>query len=163
TPTGSVAKFAAAGKRTKKKDLGRMAISYGYVYVAAIAMGANQNQCLKSFLEAEAYNGPSMIIAYSPCISHGIDMAKTQAEEKLAVDSGYWILYRYNPILAKEGKNPLILDSREPKLEYQTFLDNENRYRTLTQQFPEIAKVLFKQAAEEAKQRYEDYKKMAEK
>ena len=163
TPTGSVAKFAAAGKRTKKKDLGRMAMSYGYVYVAAIAMGANQNQCLKAFLEAEAYNGPSMIIAYSPCISHGIDMTKTQAEEKLAVDSGYWILYRYNPMLAKEGKNPLILDSREPKLEYQTFLDNEIRYRTLTQQFPEVAKVLFKQAAEEAKQRYEDYKKMAEK
>jgi len=163
TPTGSVAKFAAAGKRTKKKDLGRMAMSYGYVYVAAIAMGANQNQCLKAFLEAEAYNGPSMIIAYSPCISHGIDMTKTQAEEKLAVDSGYWILYRYNPMLAREGKNPLILDSREPKLEYQTFLDNEIRYRTLTQQFPEIAKVLFKQAAEEAKQRYEDYKKMAEK
>ena len=163
TPTGSVAKFAAAGKRTKKKDLGRMAMSYGYVYVAAIAMGANQNQCLKAFLEAEAYNGPSMIIAYSPCINHGIDMTKTQAEEKLAVDSGYWILYRYNPMLAKEGKNPLILDSREPKLEYQAFLDNEIRYRTLTQQFPEIAKVLFKQAAEEAKQRYEDYKKMAEK
>jgi len=163
TPTGSVAKFAAAGKRTKKKDLGRMAMSYGYVYVAAIAMGANQNQCLKAFLEAEAYNGPSMIIAYSPCINHGIDMTKTQAEEKLAVDCGYWILYRYNPMLAKEGKNPLILDSREPKLEYQTFLDNETRYRTLTQQFPEIAKVLFKQAAEEAKQRYEDYKKMAEK
>ena len=163
TPTGSVAKFAAAGKRTKKKDLGRMAMSYGYVYIAAVAMGANQNQCLKAFLEAEAYNGPSMIIAYSPCINHGIDMTKTQAEEKLAVDSGYWILYRYNPLLAKEGKNPLILDSREPKLEYQAFLDNEIRYRTLTQQFPEIAKVLFKQAAEEAKQRYEDYKKMAEK
>ncbi len=163
TPTGSVAKFAAAGKRTKKKDLGRMAMSYGYVYIAAVAMGANQNQCLKAFLEAEAYNGPSMIIAYSPCINHGIDMTKTQAEEKLAVDSGYWILYRYNPMLAKEGKNPLILDSREPKLEYQVFLDNEIRYRTLTQQFPEIAKVLFKQAAEEAKQRYEDYKKMAEK
>jgi len=163
TPTGSVAKFAAAGKRTKKKDLGRMAMSYGYVYIAAVAMGANQNQCLKAFLEAEAYNGPSMIIAYSPCINHGIDMTKTQAEEKLAVDSGYWILYRYNPMLAKEGKNPLILDSREPKLEYQAFLDNEIRYRTLTQQFPEIAKVLFKQAAEEAKQRYEDYKKMAEK
>ena len=163
TPTGSVAKFAAAGKRTKKKDLGRMAMSYGYVYIAAVAMGANQNQCLKAFLEAEAYNGPSMIIAYSPCINHGIDMTKTQAEEKLAVDSGYWILYRYNPMLVKEGKNPLILDSREPKLEYQVFLDNEIRYRTLTQQFPEIAKVLFKQAAEEAKQRYEDYKKMAEK
>ncbi len=163
TPKGSVAKFAAAGKRTGKKDLGKMAMSYGYVYVAAIAMGASPNQCLKAFLEAEAYNGPSLIIAYSPCIAHGFDMTKTQAEEKLAVDSGYWILYRYNPLLAKEGKNPLILDSREPKLEYQTFLDNEIRYRTLVQQHPEIAEVLFKQAAKEAKERYENYKKMAEK
>lgn len=163
TPTGSVAKFASSGKKTKKKDLGRMVMTYGYVYVAAVAMGANQNQCLKAFLEAEAYNGPSLIIAYSPCINHGIDMTKTQAEEKLAVDSGYWLLYRYDPLLAKEGKNPLILDSREPKLDYQTFLNNEIRYRTLTQQYPEIAKVLFKQAAKEAKERYEDYKRMAEK
>ena len=163
TPKGSVAKFAAAGKRTGKKDLGRMAMSYGYVYVAGIAMGANLNQCLKAFLEAEAYDGPSLIIAYSPCIAHGFDMTKTQSEEKLAVDSGYWILYRYNPLLAKEGKNPLILDSKEPKLEYQTFLNNEIRYRTLVQQHPEVAKVLFKQAAEEAKKRYENYKRMAEK
>ena len=161
TPTGSVAKFAAAGKRTKKKDLGMMATSYGYVYVAGVAMGASQNQCLKAFLEAEAYPGPSLIIAYSPCIAHGIDMRKTQAEEKLAVDSGYWILYRYNPLLAKEGKNPFILDSKEPKLDYQTFLDNEIRYRTLTQQFPEIAKRLFKQAAQEAKDRYDIYKKLS--
>jgi len=161
TPTGAVAKFAAAGKRTKKKDLGKMAMTYGYVYVAGVAMGASPNQCLKAFLEAEAYPGPSLIIAYSPCIAHGIDMGKTQAEEKLAVDSGYWILYRYNPLLAKEGKNPLILDSKKPKLEYQAFLDNEIRYRTLTQQFPEIAKILFKQAAEEAKERYEIYEKMA--
>ncbi len=163
TPTGAVAKFAAAGKRTKKKDLGMMAMTYGYVYVAGVAMGASPNQCLKAFIEAEAYPGPSLIIAYSPCIAHGIDMGKTQAEEKLAVDSGYWILYRYNPLLAKEGKNPLILDSKKPKLGYQAFLDNEIRYRTLTQQFPEIAKKLFKQAAEEAKKRYEIYEKMAEK
>ena len=163
TPKGSVAKFAAAGKRTKKKDLGMMAMTYGYVYVAGIAMGASQNQCLKAFLEAEAYDGPSLIIAYSPCIAHGIDMAKVQTEEKLAVDSGYWILYRYNPLLAKEGKNPLVLDSKEPKLEYQTFLNSEIRYRTLVQQHPEIAKVLFKQAADEAKERYESYKKMAAK
>ena len=161
TPTGSVAKFAAAGKRTKKKDLGMMAMTYGYVYVAGIAMGASPIQCLKAFIEAEAYDGPSLIIAYSPCIAHGIDMTKVQAEEKLAVDSGYWILYRYNPLLAKEGKNPLILDSKKPKLDYQTFLDNEIRYRTLTQQYPEIAKILFKQAAEEAKERYEIYEKMA--
>jgi pyruvate-ferredoxin/flavodoxin oxidoreductase len=162
TPTGSVAKFAASGKKTGKKDLGRMAMSYGYVYVAAIAMGANMNQCLKAFTEAEAYEGPSLIIAYSPCINHGIDMTKTQEEEKLAVDTGYWILYRYNPMLAREGKNPLQLDSREPKLEYDAFLKNEIRYRTLAQQYPDIAKVLFAQAAAEAKKRYQDYKKMAE-
>ena len=162
TPTGSVAKFAASGKKTAKKDLGRMAMCYGYVYVASVAMGANMNQCLKAFLEAEAYEGPSLIIAYSPCINHGIDMTKSQAEEKLAVDSGYWILYRYNPLLAKEGKNPLLLDSKEPKLEYSAFLNNEIRYRTLAQQYPEIAKELFVQAADEAKKRYATYKKMAE-
>ncbi|MCD6516528.1 MAG: pyruvate:ferredoxin (flavodoxin) oxidoreductase [Candidatus Aminicenantes bacterium] len=162
TPTGSVAKFASAGKQTKKKDLGRMAMSYGYVYVASVAMGANQSQCLKAFLEAESYNGPSLIIAYSPCINHGLDMTKTQSEEKLAVDTGYWILYRYDPRRAEEGKNPLVLDSKKPKLEYQTFLDNEIRYRTLIQQHPEAAKELFKRAAQEAKQRYQDYKKMSE-
>ncbi len=131
TPTGSVAKFASSGKKTTKKDLGRMAMSYGYVYVASVAMGANMNQCLKAFLEAEAYPGPSIIIAYSPCINHGIDMSKAQAEQKLAVDTGYWILYRYNPLLAAEGKNPFQLDSKEPKLEYDVFLKNEIRYRTL--------------------------------
>ena len=162
TPTGSVAKFAAAGKRTKKKDLGRMAMTYGYVYVAQIAMGANGNQAIKAMTEAEAYKGPSLIIAYSPCINHGIDMTRTQQEEKLAVETGYWILYRYNPLLAEEGKNPLTLDSREPKMEYGTFLENEIRYRTLQQQYPEIAEVLFKRAAKEAKERYEFYKKMAE-
>ena len=125
TPTGSVAKFAASGKKTSKKDMGRMMMTYGYVYVASIAMGANQTQTLKAFLEAESYNGPSLIIAYSPCINHGIDMSRTQQEEKLAVDSGYWILYRFNPLLALEGKNPLILDSREPKLDYLDFLNNE--------------------------------------
>jgi len=162
TPMGSVAKFAAAGKRTKKKDLGRMAMTYGYVYVAGVAMGASQNQCLKSFLEAEAYNGPSLIIAYSPCINHGLNMRKTQEEEKLAIDTGYWLLYRYDPLRAKDGKNPLILDSKEPKLDYQTFLNNEIRYRTLVQQHPEIAEKLFAQAAREAKERYEYYKKMSE-
>jgi len=162
TPTGSVAKFAASGKKTGKKDLGRMAMSYGYVYVASVAMGANMNQCIKAFAEAEAYEGPSIIIAYSPCINHGIDMTKTQEEEKLAVDTGYWLLYRCNPTLAREGKNPLVLDSKEPKLTYETFLKNEIRYRTLTQQYPDIAKVLFVQAADEAKKRFEDYKKMSE-
>ena len=162
TPTGSVAKFASSGKKTSKKDLGRMAMTYGYVYVASVAMGANMNQCLKAFQEAEAFDGPSIIIAYSPCINHGIDMSKSQAEEKLAVDTGYWILYRFNPALAKEGKNPLQLDSREPKLEYEAFLKNEVRYRTLVQQYPDIAKELFARAADEAKKRYENYKKMAE-
>jgi pyruvate-ferredoxin/flavodoxin oxidoreductase len=162
TPTGSVAKFASSGKKTAKKDLGRMAMTYGYVYVASIAMGANMVQCLRAFQEAEAYNGPSIIIAYSPCINHGIDMSKAQAEEKLAVDTGYWILYRYNPLLAKEGKNPLVLDSKEPKLEYDVFLKNEVRYRTLTQEYPEIAKELFAQAADEAKKRWAFYQKMAE-
>ncbi|MCX6562800.1 MAG: pyruvate:ferredoxin (flavodoxin) oxidoreductase [Candidatus Aminicenantes bacterium] len=162
TPTGSVAKFAASGKKTGKKDLGKMAMTYGYVYVASVAMGANMNQCLKAFAEAEAYDGPSLIIAYSPCINHGIDMTKTQEEEKLAVDTGYWLLYRFNPMLAREGKNPLQLDSKEPKLDYQAFLNNEIRYRTLAQQYPDIAKVLFVQAADEAKKRYLDYKKMSE-
>ena len=161
TPTGSVAKFASAGKRTKKKDLGMMAMTYGYIYVAGVALGANMNQCLKAFLEAEAFPGPSLIIAYSPCINHGIDMSQTIQEEKLAVDSGYWILYRFNPDLAEEGKNPLVLDSREPKLEYGDFIKNEIRYRTLEQQYPEQARVLFERAAEEAKQRYETYKKLA--
>lgn len=162
TPTGSRAKFAASGKKTVKKDLGRMAMSYGYVYVASVAMGANMNQCLKAFLEAEAYDGPSLIIAYSPCINHGIDMSKSQQEEKLAVDSGYWILYRYNPMLAREGKNPFILDSKEPKLDYETFLKNEIRYRSVLQDYPDIARKLFAQAAEEARKRFEYYKKLAE-
>ena len=138
-----------------------MVMTYGYVYVASIAMGANQTQCLKAFLEAESYPGPSLIIAYSPCINHGIDMSHTQQEEKLAVEAGYWLLYRYNPLLAEEGKNPLLLDSREPKLDYYDFLKNEIRYRSLEQQYPEQAKKLFKQAAREAKERYANYKKLA--
>ncbi|MDD8019671.1 MAG: pyruvate:ferredoxin (flavodoxin) oxidoreductase [Acidobacteriota bacterium] len=162
TPLGSRAKFASSGKKTGKKDLGRMAISYGYVYVASVAMGANMNQCLKAFLEAEAYNGPSLIIAYSPCINHGIDMSKSQQEEKLAVDTGYWILYRYNPLLIKEGSNPFILDSKEPKIDYETFLKNEIRYRSVLQEFPDIASQLFAQAKEEARRRFEYYKKLAE-
>lgn len=162
TPTGSRAKFASSGKKTVKKDLGRMAMSYGYVYVASVAMGANMNQCLKAFMEAESYEGPSIIIAYSPCINHGIDMSKSIQEEKLAVDTGYWLLYRYNPMLAKEGKNPFVLDSKEPKLDYEVFLKNEIRYRSVLQDYPEIARQLFPQAAEEAKKRFEYYKKLAE-
>lgn len=139
-----------------------MAMSYGYVYVASVAMGANMNQCLKAFLEAEAYPGPSLIIAYSPCINHGIDMSKSQQEEKLAVDTGYWLLYRYNPQLAKEGKNPFSLDSKEPKLDYETFLKNEIRYRSVLQDYPDMATKLFAQAKEEARKRFEYYKKLSQ-
>ncbi len=162
TPMGSVAKFATSGKVTTKKDLGAIAMTYGYVYVAAVAMGANAGQCLKAFQEAEAYPGPSLIIAYSPCINHGIDMSKSQKEEKLAVDTGYWLLYRFNPSLAAEGKNPFILDSKEPKLDYETFLKNEVRYKTLSRTSPEIAKDLFKRAADAARNRWADFKKRSE-
>ena len=162
TPTGSVAKFAASGKKTKKKDLGLMAMSYGYVYVASVAMGADKNQLIKALLEAESYQGPSMILAYSPCINHGINMSKSQHEEKLAVEAGYWILYRYNPLLRAEGKNPLILDSKEPTGELNQFLMGEVRYATLVKQFPEEAKKLHGRLAQECAQRYQQYKKMAE-
>jgi len=161
TPTGSVAKFAAAGKRTKKKDLGMMAMSYGYVYVATVAMGANPAQLLKAVTEAEAYPGPSLIIAYAPCINHGINMSKTQAEEKKAVDTGYWSLYRYNPTLAEEGKNPFTLDSKDPVVDYKSFLEGEVRYTSLAKMFPEEAEKLFEQNAKDAKARLESYKKMA--
>ena len=162
TPTGSIAKFAASGKRVRKKDLGMMAMSYGYVYVAAVAMGAGQAQLLRAVTEAEAYPGPSLIIAYSPCINHGINMTKTQAEEKKAVDTGYWHLYRYNPALADEGKNPFILDSKDPTSDYQTFLSGEVRYASLKQQFPEVAELLFEQSARDAKDRLDNYKRLAD-
>jgi len=164
TPTGAVAKFAASGKKIKKKDLGLMAITYGYVYVAQIAMGANKNQTLKAFIEAEKYNGPSLIIAYSPCINHGIKigMGHSQLREKQAVEAGYWHLYRYNPELKKEDKNPFILDSREPNESFIDFLMGEVRYASLTKTFPENAKKLFKKAELEANEKYESYKKMSE-
>ncbi|MCE5236011.1 MAG: pyruvate:ferredoxin (flavodoxin) oxidoreductase [Clostridiaceae bacterium] len=160
TPTGSVAKFAAAGKRTKKKDLGLMAMSYGYVYVAKVSMGANQNQWLKALAEAEAYKGPSLIIAYAPCINHGINMGKSQAEAKRAVEAGYWPLYRYNPELAEQGKNPFVLDSKEAKAGYQEFIKGEVRYASLEKQFPEAAAELFERAEKEAKDKYDYYKKL---
>ncbi len=162
TPTGSVAKFAAAGKRTGKKDLGMMAMSYGYVYVAKVSMGASQSQLMKAVTEAEAYKGPSIIIAYSPCINHGINMGKSQAEAKKAVESGYWPLYRYNPELALEGKNPFILDSKEPKVPYSEFILGEVRYATLQNQFPEIAEELFERAEKEASDKLDYYKKLSE-
>jgi len=163
TPTGSVAKFAASGKKTKKKDLGRMLMTYGYVYVASVAMGANKNQCLKAFLEAESYPGPSVIIAYAPCINQGLKkgMGKSQEEEKLAVESGYWPLYRYDPRLADAGKNPFQLDMKEPTGDFQAFLMGEVRYASLHQSFPEEAKKLNAQLEKEYKERYETYKQMA--
>ncbi|MDZ7378094.1 MAG: pyruvate:ferredoxin (flavodoxin) oxidoreductase [candidate division KSB1 bacterium] len=162
TPLGSVARFAESGKPTKKKDLGLMMMSYGYVYVASVAMGANKNQLLKALVEAEAYKGPSIIIAYAPCINHGIDMAFTQLEEKKAVDSGYWVLYRYNPLLKKEGKNPFILDSKEPQIPVQEFLQGEKRYSSLKISFPEKAQTYWPQFQEVVKERYAFYKKLAE-
>ncbi len=162
TPLGSVAKFAEAGKTTIKKDLGMMMMSYGYVYVASVAMGANKNQLIKAISEAEAYNGPSIVMAYAPCINHGINMAYTQHEEKKAVDSGYWLLYRYNPELKKEGKNPFILDSKEPTVEVKSFLEGERRYTSLKQTFPEKVDGYWNELAEVIKKRYEMYKKLAE-
>jgi len=161
TPTGSVAKFAAAGKRTRKKDLGMMAMSYGYVYVAHVSMSANYNQVLKAFNEAEAYDGPSLIIAYSPCINHGINMSFSQAETRKAVASGYWNLYRYNPQLADEGKNPLIIDSKDPTESYQDFIKGEVRYTSLLRAFPDKAEPLFERSEEEAALRLANLKRMA--
>ncbi len=161
TPTGAIAKFAAAGKEMRKKDLGLMAVTYGYVYVAMVSMGADQRQFMKALVEAESYPGPSIIIAYSPCIAHGIDMSKSQREGKLAVESGYWPLYRYNPQLVAEGKNPFVLDSREPKEDLRTFMMNEVRFRALTKEFPERAEKLFEKAAQVSKERLEMYKNLA--
>ncbi len=163
TPTGSVAKFAAGGKRTKKKDLGAMAMTYGYVYVAQVAMGADKNQVIKAIAEAEAYPGPSLIIAYATCINHGIDMSNGMAEEDKAVKAGYWQLYRYNPTLADEGKNPFVLDSKDPTGSYQEFIAGETRYKSLAKAKPEVAQALFERAEKEAKDRLEGYKKRAEK
>lgn len=160
TPTGPIAKFAAAGKRTKKKDLGMMAMSYGYVYVAKVCMGADPNQLLKAVNEAEAYKGPSLIIAYAPCINHGINMGHSQEEAKKAVEAGYWPLYRYNPELAEQGKNPFQLDSKDPKASFQEFILGEARYKALTQQFPEVAEVLFERAEQEAMEKIDYYKKL---
>ena len=161
TPTGSVAKFAASGKRTKKKDLGMMAMSYGYVYVAQVAMGANQSQVIKAIAEAEAYHGPSLIIAYATCINHGIDMSNGQAEQKKAVEAGYWQLYRYNPALADQGKNPFTLDSKDPTGNYQEFIAGETRYKSLVKTHPEIAQELFAKSEADAKARLETYKAKA--
>jgi pyruvate-ferredoxin/flavodoxin oxidoreductase len=164
TPVGAVAKFATAGKRIRKKDLGMMAISYGYVYVAQVAMGANQAHYLKVLREAEAYPGPSLIIAYSPCINHGLKagMGVTQKQQKHAVDAGYWHLYRYNPLLETQGQNPFVLDSKEPDFsKFREFLNSEVRYTSLQQSFPKESEELFKIAEDNAKWRYKSYKRLA--
>ena len=164
TPVGAIAKFAAAGKRVRKKDLGLMATTYGYVYVAQIAMGADQAQTLKAIREAEAYPGPSLIIAYAPCINHGLKagMGKSQAEEEKAVKCGYWHLWRYNPALEAEGKNPFTLDSIEPDWsKFQDFLKGEVRFASVAKQYPAEAAELFAAAEENAKWRLRSYKRMA--
>ena len=163
TPLSAVAQFAASGKKVRKKDLGLMMTSYGYVYCAQVAMGANQNQTLKALKEAESYNGPSLVIAYAPCINHGIriGMGKSQYREKQAVDAGYWHLWRFDPRLADEGKNPFQLDSREPKESFQEFIQGEVRYSSLKRSFPETADELYAEAEKAAKERYETYKRLA--
>lgn len=164
TPTAAVAKFAASGKRTVKKDLGLMAMSYGHVYVAQVAMGANQSQCIRAIQEAESYPGPSLIIAYSSCINHGIrkGMASAQEEMRLAVECGYWQLYRYDPRREREGQNPFILDSKEPNWSaFRSFLLGETRYSSLQHEFPDVAEELFKSAEQEARRRYARYLAMA--
>ncbi len=163
TPTGAVAKFAASGKKIRKKDLGLMMTTYGYVYVAQIAMGANMNQTMRAIKEAESYDGPSLIMAYAPCINHGIrtGMGTTIRQEKKAVDTGYWHLYRFDPRLTDEGKNPFVLDSKEPKGEFMDFINSEVRYTSLRKTFPELADDLFIEAEKDSKFRYESYKRMA--
>ncbi len=164
TPLGAVAQFAASGKKIQKKDLGLISMAYGYVYVAQVAMGANQAQLIKALKEAEEYNGPSIIIAYAPCISHGLvhGMGSTQVESKNAVEAGYWHLYRYNPMLAEEGKNPFILDSKAPTKDFKEFLMGEVRYSSLVRTFPEQAEELFEVAAKNAEKKYQTYRRLAE-
>ena len=164
TPTGSVAKFAAAGKTMKKKDLAAIAMSYGYVYVAQVAMGADYNQCIKAITEAEKYHGPSIVIGYAPCINHGIKkgLGTSMLETKAAVAAGYWFNFRYNPELALEGKNPFVLDSKEPTTSYKDFIKTETRYSSLGISFPERAEKLFDTAEQQAKDKYRALKKKAE-
>jgi pyruvate-ferredoxin/flavodoxin oxidoreductase len=161
TPRGAVAKFAMSGKGISKKDLGLIAMSYGYVYVARVAMGSSDQQTLRAFLEAEAYDGPSLIIAYSHCIAHGIDMAKGLEQQKLAVQAGHWPLYRYNPDLITQGQNPLTIDSKEPSIPLEQYIYNETRYRMLVQADEARAEMLLKEAQNDVKKRWEYYQQMA--
>jgi pyruvate-ferredoxin/flavodoxin oxidoreductase len=164
TPVGAIAKFAAAGKRVRKKDLGLIASTYGYVYAAQVAMGADNAQTLKAIREAEAYDGPSIIIAYAPCINHGLKagMGHSQAEEARAVECGYWHLWRYNPSLEAEGKNPFTLDSKEPAWDkFEDFLKSEVRYASVLKQYPNEAAELFAAAKSNAQWRYNNYRRLA--
>ncbi len=164
TPIGSIAKFAASGKKVGKKDLGRMAMTYGYVYVASVSMGANKNQLLKALKEAEAHKGPSLVIAYAPCINQGLrkGMGKSMEESKQAVESGYWPLYRFNPALAAEGKNPLVLESKAPNGTLQEFLSGENRYAALEKMQPEESKRLRYAIEKQCLERYALLKQLSE-
>ena len=161
TGLGAVAKFAAAGKSTPKKDLGLIAMSYGYVYVAQVAMGASDTQTIKAFHEAVSYDGPSLIIAYSHCIAHGIDMTKGMHQQELAVKSGYWPLYRFDPRRAKDGKNPLQLDYKKPAVRFRDFAYNENRYRLLQQTHPEAASAFLRDSQELVNERWDLYHGLA--
>ena len=163
TPTAAIAKFAASGKKVRKKDLGMIAMTYGYVYVAQVALGADKNQLIKAIVEAENYPGPSLIIAYSPCISHGINMTYSLDQAKKAVDCGYWQLYRFNPLLEGEGKNPFILDSKDPSIPFKDFINSEVRYTSLKRAYPEIAEDLFDLCEKDAIKRLDGYKTLANK
>ena len=165
TPAAAVAKFAASGKRTKKKDLGAMAMTYGYVYVAQIGTGADMSQAIKAIKEAEAYQGPSLIIAYCPCINHGLKggMSQSQAEIARAVKAGYWQLYRYNPALKAEGKNPFILDSKEPDFaNFRDYLLGEVRYSSLARLYPDKSDEMFEKTRRDVMERYEFYKQLSQ-
>jgi pyruvate-ferredoxin/flavodoxin oxidoreductase len=161
TPRAAVAKFAMGGKSTPKKDLGLIAMSYGYVYVARIAMGANDQQTLKALLEAESYDGPSLVIAYSPCIAHGYDMAKSLEQTKLAVQSGHWPMYRYDPRMTALGQNPLMIESKEPSIPISQYAYNETRYKMLTQLDEDRAEELMREAQQDARSRWNLYQQMA--
>jgi pyruvate-ferredoxin/flavodoxin oxidoreductase len=162
TPRGAVAKFAAGGKPGPKKDLGLIAMSYGNIYVASVAMGAKDEHTLKAFLEAEAYNGPSLIIAYSHCIAHGINMTTAMSNQKAAVDSGQWLLYRFNPERTAQGENPLILDSRTPTRKVADYLGMETRFKMLTKSNPDEAKLLWHEAQQDAETRFHLYEYLAQ-
>jgi pyruvate-ferredoxin/flavodoxin oxidoreductase len=161
TPLGAIAQFAAGGKPVPKKDMGLAMTAYGNVYVARVAMGANPGQTVKAFAEADAFNGPSLLIAYSHCIAHGIDMARGLDAQKKAVDSGHWIMFRYNPDLVKQGKNPFVLDSKPPSIPFEDYAKSENRFRALLSRDPERAKRLFTQAQEEIDTRFRHYQYLA--